>query len=333
MSDITRTGAGRGEVRLLDRVRAKVRLRHFSLRTEQAYVAWVRRFVLFHGKRHPAEMGGAEVVEFLSHLAVEGMVAASTQNQARSALLFLYREVLAVPLVGLAGVEPAKRPRRLPVVLTPAEVGAVLAHVERADGRAGLMAALLYGAGLRLMECVRLRVKDIDCERREILVRDAKGGRERVTMLPARLLEPLRRQAEVVAALHRADLERGLGAVYLPYALARKKPGAPFELGWQYVFPAAEPSRDPRSGALRRHHVDEKALQRAVQRAVRAAGLSKPATCHTLRHSFATHLLESGYDIRTVQKLLGHRDVKTTMIYTHVLNRGGLGVGSPLDRL
>ena len=310
-----------------------MRLRHFSLRTEQAYVGWVRRFVVFHGKRHPGEMGAEEVVEFLSHLAVEGRVAASTQNQARAALVFLYREVLGRPLPGLLGMEVAKRPRRLPVVLTPGEVAAVLAEIGSGDGRAGLMAGLLYGSGLRLMECVRLRVKDVDCARREIRVREVKGGRERVTMVPARLVEGLRRQIGAVAALHEDDLERGFGAVHLPYALERKKPGAPFELGWQYLFPSDSLSTDPRSGAVRRHHLDPKVLQRAVHRAVVAVGLAKPATCHTLRHSFATHLLEAGYDIRTVQELLGHRDVKTTMVYTHVLNRGGFGVGSPLDRL
>jgi integron integrase len=337
MNEIGGTGAvgagGSGGVRLLDRVRAAVRLRHYSIRTEDSYVGWVRRFVLFHRKRYPGEMGAEEVVEFLSHLASEGGVSASTQNQARAALLFLYGEVLGMPLAALRGMDPAKRPRRLPVVLTPSEVGALLRQVAQADTRLWLMSSLLYGAGLRLMECVRLRLKDVDLERREIRVRDGKGGKERVTMLPARLVEPLTAQVATVAELHSADRDEGFGAVYLPDALARKKPKAPFELSWQYLFPAAKRSRDPRGGGVRRHHIDEKTLQRAVRRAVVGAGIRKPATCHSLRHSFATHLLEACYDIRTVQELLGHRDVKTTMIYTHVLNRGGLGVGSPLDRL
>jgi integron integrase len=322
-----------GGWRLLDRVRAAIRLRHFSLRTEEAYVGWVRRFVLFHGRRHPKELGSAEVVAFLSSLANDALVASSTQNQARAAVMFLYREVLGVTLPALAGLQPARRPRRLPVVLTGAEVAAVLAQLERRDERVWLMASLLYGSGLRLLECVRLRVKDVDLVRREVQVREPKGGRERITMLPAALVGPLRSQVARALDLHAEDLRQGFGAAFLPDALARKKPGAAFEPGWQYVFPAAQRSEDPRSGALRRHHADERALQRAVRRAVVDSGLRKPATCHSLRHSFATHLLEAGYDIRTVQELLGHRDVKTTMVYTHVLNRGGLGVASPLDRL
>lgn len=302
------SGASGGSgVRLLDRVRAALRVKHFSPRTEQAYVGWIRRFVHFHGKRHPSELGANEVVEFLSHLATVGMVSASTQNQARAALMFLYREVLRQPLAVLSGMDPAKRPRRLPVVLTPEEVGALLAGLAGGDESWWLMASLLYGSGLRLLECARLRVKDIDLARREVRVRDAKGGRERVTMLPARLVAPLGAQIARVVALHTADLAEGFGAVYLPDALARKKPGAQFDLAWQYVFPAALRSHDPRTGAVRRHHVDERALQRAVRRAVAGAGIRKPATCHSLRHSFATHLLEAGYDIRTVQELLGHR--------------------------
>jgi integron integrase len=315
--------------RLLDQVREAIRLRHYSIRTEQAYTDWIKRFILFHGKRHPREMGAAEVERFLTHLAVEGRVAASTQNQALSALLFLYRTVLKVDLPWLGEMTRAKRPGRLPVVLTVEEVRRVLARI---DGQQGLMADLLYGAGLRLLECVRLRVKDLDFEMRQITVRDGKGEKDRMTMLPQSVLEPLRAHLEKVKVLHAHDLEEGFGEVYLPYALDRKYPDASREWGWQYVFPAAGRSVDPRSGKERRHHVDEQTLQRAMKKAVRAAGLTKPASCHTLRHSFATHLLQSGYDIRTVQELLGHQDVATTMIYTHVLNRGGSGVISPLDR-
>lgn len=316
--------------KLLDQVRAKLRFKHYSLRTERAYVDWIKRYILFHGKRHPRGMGTPEIQAFLSHLATERDVAASTQNQALAALLFLYKEVLDLQLPQLNGIERAKRPQRLPTVLTVREVGAVL---DRLDGTLGLMIRLLYGTGMRLMECVRLRVKDVDFEMRQITVRDGKGAKDRVTMLPARLAEPLKAHLEQVRALHRADLAAGLGAVWLPDALAVKYPNAPREWGWQYVFPARSLSVDPRSGQRRRHHVDEKALQRAVKKAAQAADLGKPASPHTLRHSFATHLLQSGYDIRTVQELLGHKDVATTMIYTHVLNRGGQGVISPIDRL
>jgi integron integrase len=314
--------------KLLDQVRDVIRLKHYSIRTEEAYVDWIKRFILFHNKRHPKDMGRAEVEAFLTHLAVEGHVAASTQNQAFSALLFLYREVLQVEFDAPLDSVRAKKPARLPVVLTRAEARQV---IEGMSGIYQLMAKLLYGSGLRLMECVRLRVKDVDFARREITVRDAKGGHERVTMLPESLIAPLQEHLKRVKLLHEQDLAAGYGQVYLPYALDRKYPNACREWGWQYVFPSDRLSTDTRSGLKRRHHVDESNLQRAVKDAVRLARLAKPASCHTFRHSFATHLLESGYDIRTVQELLGHKDVKTTMIYTHVLNRGGLAVRSPLD--
>ncbi|PTU74733.1 integron integrase [Pseudomonas mangrovi] len=319
-----------GKPRLLDQLREQIRVRHYSIRTEDVYVKWVRDYVRFHGLRHPAEMGAAEVEQFLSHLAVRRQVSASTQNQALSALLFLYKHVLHIELPWLDDVVRAKRPERLPVVLTREETQRLLALLE---GEVALVAGLLYGAGLRLMEAVRLRVKDVDFARREILVRDGKGMKDRVTLLPQAVVAPLQLHLEQVAALHRSDLSAGFGEVYLPFALARKYPRAAAEWGWQYVFPAARLSVDPRSAVRRRHHLDEKKVQRAFKLAVRQAGLIKPVTPHTLRHCFATHLLESGQDIRTVQELLGHADVKTTMIYTHVLNRGGLGVLSPLDRI
>ena len=316
--------------RLLDLVRDRIRLKHYSIRTEQAYLDWIRRFILFHGKRHPAEMGKPEVEGFLNDLAVNRNVSASTQNQALSALLFLYKEVLGTELDWMESVVRAKRPERLPVVLTQSEAQAVLAHM---DGQQGLLARLLYGTGMRLMEGVRLRVKDVDFQMRQIVVRDGKGEKDRVTMLPEKLVGPIEANLEKARALHEQDLREGFGEVYLPYALERKYPNAGREWGWQYVFPAAKRSVDPRSGKERRHHLDEQAVQRAMKQAVRRAGLVKPASPHTLRHSFATHLLQSGYDIRTVQELLGHKDVSTTMIYTHVLNRGGQGVVSPLDRI
>ena len=315
--------------KLLDQVRGKIRLKHYSIRTEQAYVDWIRRFILFFGKQHPRELGAAEVEQFLTHLAVEGKVAASTQSQAKSALLFLYREVLDNELPWLDNVERAKVPKRLPVVLTREEVMAVLTRLE---GTHWLVASLLYGTGLRIMEALRLRVKDVEFSRKEILVRDGKGFKDRVTMLPVALAAPLAAHLKRVKALHEQDLAAGRGAVYLPYALERKYPGAARDWAWQYVFPSAGLSEDPRTGIVRRHHLQDQAVQRAMRQAVRDAGVDKPATPHTLRHSFATHLLEGGYDIRTVQELLGHADVSTTMIYTHVLNRGGRGVTSPLDR-
>lgn len=312
---------------LLDQVRSMIRMRHYSIRTEGAYVDWIRRFVLFHGKRHPRHMGISEVQAFLSHLAIKGEVAASTQNQALNALVFLYKAVLEQPLGEMTGIVRAKKPQRLPVVLTLEEVGKMLRHL---DGVYWLIGCLQYGSGLRLLESARLRVKDVDFEHRAILVRDGKGAKDRVVTLPDELVEPLKRHLENRKTLFERDLATGHGTVYLPYALARKYPNAPCEWAWQYVFVASKCSMDPRSGAKRRHHVDETNIQRAVRIAMRKAGIVKPASCHTLRHSFATHLLERGADIRTVQEQLGHSDVRTTQIYTHVLKRGGLAVKSPL---
>lgn len=314
---------------LLEEVRARLRVKHYSLRTEQAYVGWIRRFIQANGRRHPRELGAPEVEAFLSGLATRDRVAAATQNQALSAILFLYREVLGLKLPWLDGVTRAKRPRRLPLVLSRSEVAALLARV---DGRDWLVLSLLYGSGMRLMEALRLRVKDVDFGRNAIVVRDGKGAKDRVTVLPAVLVEPLQRQIARVRVVHAADLGQGGGAVWLPHALSRKYPKASRELAWQYVFPAAGLSRDPRDGVMRRHHLDDQVVQRAMKRAVRLASIERPATCHTLRHCFATHLLEAGYDIRTIQELLGHSDVATTQIYTHVLNRGGNAVLSPLDR-
>lgn len=314
--------------KLLDHVREVIRMKHYSIRTEQAYVHWIVRYIRYHGLRHPDALGASDVSAFLSYLAKERRVSASTQNQALAAILFLYKEVLRKELPRLADVHRAKRPERLPVVLTRNEVRAILAQLE---GTVWLMAALTYGGGLRLLECLRLRIKDVELERCEILVRDGKGQKDRVTTLPKSLVDPLRSHVARVHALHQRDIVEGFGRVYLPFALERKYPNANREWGWQYLFPAARRSKDPRSGIERRHHLNPEVLQRAIKNAVRAANIVKPASVHTLRHSFATHLLESGYDIRTVQELLGHSDVKTTMIYTHVLNRGGRGVVSPFD--
>jgi integron integrase len=316
--------------KLLDRVRAAIRARHYSRRTEEAYVPWVRRYILFHAKRHPDQMGAAEVAAFLSSLTTDQRVSASTQNQALSALLFLYRHVLGKELGTLPEVPRAKRPARLPVVLNRA---AVVAVIGKLTGVTKIIGLLLYGAGLRLGECLELRVKDLDFDLGQITIRRGKGQKDRVTMLPGAARELLRQHLEVVRGIHVADVEQGLGRVVLPDALARKYPNAASEWGWQFVFPAARICRDLRWGPPSRFHVHESAVQRAVGEATRRAGVSKNAGPHTFRHSFATHLLENGYDIRTVQELLGHHDVSTTMIYTHVLNRGGLAVRSPADRL
>ncbi len=316
--------------RLLDQVREAIRTRQYRPRTEEAYVGWIKRCILFHGKRHPAEMGKPEIEQFLTALAVKRRVAASTQNQALAGILFLYKEVLGTDPGRLEDIVRAKRGQRLPVVLTRLEVDALLGAL---DGVSWIMAMLLYGSGLRLMECLRLRVKDIEFSRHEILVREGKGNRDRVTMLPGAVEEHLRTHLERVRAVHQRDVQAGCGRVQLPDALARKYPNADGEWSWQWVFPAARICTDPRFGSPQRFHLHESVLQRAVHDAARRAGIAKPVGPHTLRHCFATHLLEAGYDIRTVQEFLGHRDVKTTMIYTHVLNRGGLGVQSPADRL
>ncbi|RPI50173.1 MAG: integron integrase [Acidobacteria bacterium] len=316
--------------KLLDQVRYAIRVRHYSRRTEEVYVTWIRRFIGFHSMRHPREMGAAEVRAFLGWLAVRRRVSASTQNQALSAVLFLYRGVLQVDLGDVGQVPRARTPVRVPVVLTAAEVRAVFAHL---SGVPWLVVALLYGCGLRLQECLELRVKDIDFERREVTVRRGKGQKDRRVMLPDGVGDRLRGHLETVRELHRADVAAGLGRVVLPSALDRKFPHAAAEWAWQFVFPAGRICRDPRFGPPSRYHLHETVIQRAVTEAARRAGLTKRVSCHTFRHSFATHLLEAGYDIRTVQELLGHADVSTTMVYTHVLNRGGLGVKSPLDRL
>ena len=317
-----------GKPRLLDEVRAVARMRHLSIRTEQAYVSWIRRFIIFHQKRHPRDMGENEIRAFISHLAVEGAITASTQTVALSALLFLYRDVLKQDLPYVSNIERARKPKRLPVVFTRDEVKRILVNLQ---GTHWLVGGLLYGSGLRLMECLRLRVKDLDFTYGQLTVRDGKGEKDRITMLPASLTQQLRHHLEKVRLLHLDDLHAGYGEVYLPYALERKYPNAPKDWGWQYVFPAAARSIDPRSSKERRHHLSDSAVQTAIKNALRKAQIYKRGSCHTFRHSFATHLLENGYDIRTVQELLGHKDVKTTMIYTHVLNRGGKGVVSPMD--
>jgi len=312
----------------LESVRGIIRVKHFSYRTEEAYINWIRRFILFHNKRHPNDMGAAEVQEFLTHLAVDGNVAASTQNQAFAALLFLYRQVLQKPLGNIENVVRAKLPKRLPDVLTKDEVNRLLTYLR---GEEWLVANLLYGAGLRLLEGLRLRVKDVDFAYKQITVREGKGAKDRVTVLPEKIISSLKEHLTQVRLLHEEDLRLGFGEVYLPFALERKYPNAESEWIWQYVFPAAKRSVNPRSGEIRRHHLSESSIQSAVKKAGMQALIEKRTNPHILRHSFATHLLESGYDIRTVQELLGHKDVRTTQIYTHVINRGGMGVKSPLD--
>ena len=314
--------------KLLDRVRSEIRLRHFSLRTEQAYLLWTRRYVIFHNKTHPEHLGPQHVRSFLTHLAIRRNVAASTQNQALNAIVFLYRHVLKKDAGQFTGFVRAKPGRQLPVILSRNEVERILSNL---NGQYKLMAGLIYGSGMRLMECIRLRIKDIDFKYRTITVRDGKGNKDRVTMLPQRFVPELQLHLRKNKVLHQQDLLEGAGSVYMPYALERKYPGASREWVWQYVFPASHLSRDPRSDAVRRHHISESILQKNIRRAVRKSRIAKPASCHTLRHSFATHLLESGYDIRTVQELLGHSDVRTTMIYTHVLKQGANAVRSPAD--
>ena len=317
------------EPRLLDRVRMEIRARHYSLRTEQCYLQWIKRYIFYNNKRHPAELGEKEITAFLTWLAVERKVAASTQNQALSAILFLYQKVLKLKLEWLDNVIRAKRPQHVPVILTRDEVTRILSAI---TGLNGLVVRLLYGTGMRKMEALRLRVQDIDFGYHQILVRNGKGEKDRVTLLPDSLLTPLSEQLEKARALHRFDLDEGYGEVALPYALSRKYPGAGREWRWQFIFPSKYRSIDPYSGSMRRHHWYETNVSRAIKSAVRSLGITKRVSVHTLRHSFATHLLEDGYDIRTVQELLGHKDVKTTQIYTHVLNRGGRGVRSPLDK-
>jgi len=316
--------------KLLDQVRDTLRLKHYSIRTENSYISWIKRYILFHNKRHPKDMGENEIEAFLTHLAVDLKVASSTQNQAFNALLFLYRQVLKIDIIDEINAVRAKRSKRLPTVMTKSETSRVIAGI---SGVHKLMAMLLYGCGLRTMECMRLRVKDIDFKMNQIVVRDGKGMKDRITLLSETVKPLLKEHLERIRMIHRADLAKGYGRVYLPYALERKYRNANRQWGWQYVFPSKSLSKDPRSGEIRRHHINETTLHKAVKNAVYLAGINKPVSCHTFRHSFATHLLEDGYDIRTVQELLGHEDVSTTMIYTHVLNKGGKAVKSPLDTI
>ena len=330
MNNLAGHNAIKTKPKLLDQVRSAIRTKHYSIRAEEAYVTWIKRYILFHKKRHPLKMGEKEIGEFLTHLAVKENVSASTQNQALCAIVFLYKYVLKKELGDFTDLAWAKKPKRLPVVFTREEAKAVL---QQLSGTNWLMAMLLYGAGLRLSECLQLRVKDIDFAYKQITVRDSKGGKDRVTMLPEKVIEPLTKHLEKVKKLHEKDLKAGFGMVYLPDALERKYKNANKEWGWQYVFPASQISTDPRSGIRKRHHLYETVLQKAVKEAIRKAGIAKHASCHTFRHSFATHVLENGYDIRTIQELLGHKSVETTMIYTHMMNKGAMGVKSPADNI
>jgi len=328
MNEHVQAAAAKPTPKLLEGVRHTLRTKHYSLKTEEAYIHWIKRYIFFHKERYPKEMGEKEINQFITHLAVKEKVSASTQNQALCAIVFLYKQVLKIDVGDLGNIVWAKKPDRVPVVFTRSEAQNVLNHL---TGMNWLMGMLLYGAGLRLTECLQLRVKDIDFEYKQITVHNAKGAKDRVTPLPERIIEPLKQHLKYVKELHENDLKDGYTSVYLPYALERKYPNAGKELGWKFLFPATQISTDPRSGIRRRHHIYETVLQKAVKRAIRKAGITKQASCHTFRHSFATHLLEAGYDIRTVQELLGHSDVKTTMIYTHVLQKGSLGVKSPAD--
>ena len=330
MSDLHKNTSITTKPKLLDQVRAAIRTKHYSIRTEETYVNWIKKFILFHNKRHPKEMGEKEINEFLTHLAVNKKVSSSTQNQALCAIIFLYKHVLKIEIGDLGDLVWAKKPKNMPEVLTLEEIDSVL---EKLTGTYKLMARMLYGSGLRLNECLRLRVKDVDFGYLQVTVRNGKGSKDRVTMLAEKVVEPLKSHLIKVKKIHDQDINAGYGGVYLPYAIEKKYINANKEWGWQYVFPAKKLSIDPRTGIKRRHHIYETVLQKAVKQAFKKTNITKQASCHTFRHSFATHLLESGSDIRTVQELLGHEDIKTTQIYTHVLNKGGLGVKSPLDLL
>ncbi|MBC8180808.1 integron integrase [candidate division KSB1 bacterium] len=328
MSDHSRHSSTIQKPKLLDQVRAAIRTKHYSIRTEESYVSWVKRFILFHNKEHPKDLGEKEINEFLTHLAVKENVAASTQNQALCAIIFLYKHVLKIEIGDLGEMVWAKKPQKEPVVFTQLEAEKIL---DKLKGKYWIMAMFLYGSGLRLLECLRLRIKDIDFDYKSVTVRDGKGQKDRTTILADKIVDPLKKHIDNTKVLHEKDLANGYGSVYIPYALEKKYPTIEKEFGWQYLFPATKLSIDPRSGIKRRHHLDETVLQKAVKQAIRKTGITKHASCHTFRHSFATHLLQRGQDIRTVQELLGHSSVETTEIYTHILKRGGLGVKSPAD--